>query len=139
MKANSASGAFSIFSSRKTANEKDRYELNGIPLPYAADAVFDKLFPPAEKRSFSLASIPPCQQCKSRRVFECQLMPNLINTLKSAVGIEQKLSDEERRKLVEKELKNKDGMGWGTCMIFSCEADCSEIGWTEEDVRVQWE
>lgn len=66
-------------------------------------------------------------------------MPNLIHLLKSSAVPNQKVSDEERRREVEKELKNKDGMGWGTCMIFSCASDCSETGWAEEHVIIQWE
>ena len=34
------------------------------------------------------------------------------------------------------------GMGWGTCMIFTCERDCSDEGkeaWREEVVLVQWD
>jgi len=132
-----------------------RYELGGTPLPYASDAVFEKLFPvpksssvtvtgsvfgPAgAKRAFSLESIPACQQCQSPRVFECQLMPNLINTMRPTAAAIKAVSDEERRKQVEQELRNKDGMEWGTCMIFSCEEDCTKTGWAEEYVAVQWE
>jgi pre-rRNA-processing protein TSR4 len=130
-----------------------RYELGGTPLPYASDAVFNRLFPVPKsaavtvtgsvfgptgpKRTFSLDTIPECQQCRSPRIFECQLMPNLINAVKPTVATKA-ISDEERRKQVEKELTNKGGMEWGTCMIFSCEGDCETV-WAEEYVAVQWE
>lgn len=70
-----------------------RYELNGVPLPFASDEVFRKLFPlpPTEplpvtkadfkvvqtpKRTYDPSAVTPCPACKSKRVFECQLMPN---------------------------------------------------------------
>ncbi|KAF8449123.1 programmed cell death protein 2 [Boletus edulis BED1] len=146
-----------------------RYELGGTPLPFASDKVFEQLFPtPSQatlpitkgefkvvqttKRSYSTASIPPCPSCKSSRVFECQLMPNLINVLRNSVGDERRLTDEQRIKVVQDALKrNKEpgsrGMEWGTCMVFSCGNDCclddggqDDKGcWREEYVLVQWD
>ncbi|KAJ7132085.1 programmed cell death protein 2 [Mycena epipterygia] len=145
-----------------------RYELEGTPLPYASDKVLDSLFPmppapllpvtkaaftvvPPAKRTYNPSSIPPCPVCKSKRVFECQLMPNLINVLRTGDAENKKLTDEERRKLVEQELKRSNsgasrGMEWGTCLIFSCSKDCSlnddgkeaRESWREEMVLVQW-
>jgi len=144
-----------------------RYELEGTPLPYASDSVLDSLFPmppapllpvtkaaftvvPATKRIYDPSSIPPCPVCKSKRVFECQLMPNLINVLRSGSAKEKNknLTDEERRELVEEELKRgkSRGMEWGTCLIFSCSKDCSltddgreaRDSWREEMVLIQW-
>jgi pre-rRNA-processing protein TSR4 len=74
-------------------------------------------------------------------------MPNLINVLGSALGkgltqSSKAVSDTERRKAVEKELKERTGMEWGTAMIFSCAADCCPDGkecFAEEVVLVQWE
>ncbi|KZT09899.1 uncharacterized protein LAESUDRAFT_694387 [Laetiporus sulphureus 93-53] len=145
-----------------------RYELGGTPLPFASDSVFNKLFPlppspaifvtkaefmvtPTAKRTYTPAAIPPCPHCKGRRVFECQLMPNLINVLKTSTAEKdkgKKISDEERRQEVMRVLKggrtaDRVGMEWGTCMIFSCERDCSDEAagacWREEVVLVQWE
>ncbi|KAK7031349.1 programmed cell death protein 2 [Favolaschia claudopus] len=151
-----------------------RYELEGIPLPYSSDSVFKSLFPlppalpvpvtkaaftvtPPAKRAYDPSSIPPCPVCKSRRIFECQLMPNLINILRASGDGEEdrnrkKLTDEERRKLVEQELKGSSssgsgrGMEWGTCLIFSCSKDCAladdgksvREAWREEVVLIQW-
>lgn len=129
----------------------DRYELRGHPLPYQADAIFQKLFPTpqpsATKRNFSSSSVPKCSKCGSDRVFECQLMPNLINVLGSvsANGSTQPpkaISDAERQKALEKELKERNGMEWGTVMVFSCTADCCPGGrehFAEEEVLTQWE
>lgn len=148
-----------------------RYDISGTPLPFANDAVFDRLFPtppsdplpvtkpdfkvvpPLPKRTFSSSTLPPCPHCRGKRVFECQLMPNLINVLKAPdeKASKKKQNDEERRKEVERVLKRsgelEDGdMEWGTCMVFSCEQDCSvEAGqqvkscWREEFVLVQWD
>ncbi|EKM50389.1 uncharacterized protein PHACADRAFT_129542 [Phanerochaete carnosa HHB-10118-sp] len=163
--------AFERFSKRVgyEAEQCLRYELGGTPLPFASDDVFDKLFPkplvqnlpvtrskamvvPPAKRTYT-PSIPPCPRCKARRVFECQLMPNLINILRSknTLGPAKPQTDEERRKEVQEMLKGGSsveltGMGWGTCMIFSCEKDCCEENgvsltscWREELVLVQWD
>jgi pre-rRNA-processing protein TSR4 len=98
--------------------------------------------PPTAKRTFSVDSIPLCQKCQSPRVFEFQLMPNLINVVRSTAVPSKGISEEERRRELEKEIKNKSGMEWGTCMIFCCGQDCCKTGkeeWTEEYVIVQWE
>ncbi|KAI0955134.1 hypothetical protein AcW1_006806 [Taiwanofungus camphoratus] len=141
-----------------------RYELGGTPLPFSSDSMFDKLFPvplapplpvtkpdfiiaPAQRRTYTPSVIPLCPHCKSRRVFECQLMPNLISVLKAPHGPEEKMTDEERRQAVLQALKGsataeRAGMEWGTCMIFSCEKDCANDGqgaWREEVVLVQWD
>ncbi|KAF7430584.1 hypothetical protein PC9H_006292 [Pleurotus ostreatus] len=152
-----------------------RYELNGSPLPFASDAIFDQLFPvppapplpvtkaaftvvPPVKRTYKPSGISPCPHCNSPRIFEVQLMPNLINVLKSQWegsddAAKSKMTDEERRKAVEAALKDKSGdakrgMEWGTCMVFSCEKDCRvEAGgtheakdvWREEAVLIQWD
>jgi pre-rRNA-processing protein TSR4 len=151
----------------------NRYDLKGTPLPFAKDPIFDKLFPPPTsdvttvskavfnvsppvKRTFTPSSdlIPPCPSCKSPRVFECQLMPNLINVLKVSQDQqdEKRQTNEERKKAVERALKSGDGMSWGTAMVFSCESDCCLITgegeakakeakecWREEVVLVQWD
>lgn len=151
-----------------------RYELNGTPLPFASDKVFEVLFPapPQDplpvtgaafkvvspvRRSYNVSSIPHCSVCKSSRVFECQLMPNLINVLRAAdkdkdTDSDRKLTDAERIKAVQDALKSNQtsdrrGMEWGTCMVFSCGKDCclDEGGkdarecWREEHVLVQWD
>lgn len=141
---------------------------DGVPLPFASDEVLDMLFPlppaeplpvtkavfkviPVQKRTYDPKCLTSCPICKSNRVFECQLMPNLINILRTEKT--EKLTDEERRKAVEKALKGGDapdirGMEWGTCMIFSCAKNCcidddgefeARECWREELVLVQWD
>ncbi|KAI0065623.1 hypothetical protein BV25DRAFT_1798451 [Artomyces pyxidatus] len=148
-----------------------RYELGGTPLPFANDALYAKLFPRAEhhapativskaefkvqpaasRRVYDSTSLPACPHCGAPRVFECQLMPNLINVLKEErADTGKKMSDEERRKEVEKALKGAvagvRGMDWGTVLVFSCEKDCcrgpggvEKDGWREELVLVHWD
>jgi len=74
-------------------------------------------------------------------------MPNLISILgsvsaKGSAHPSKAISDEERRKAVEKELKERSGMEWGTAMVFSCAVDCcpdSKEYFAEEEVLIQWE
>ncbi|KAI0629187.1 programmed cell death protein 2 [Trametes polyzona] len=162
--------AFERFSKRVSYEGEQclRYERKGVPLAFASDKVFDQLFPvppapplpvtkpdfmvtPPRKRTYAPDSLPRCPHCQSARVFECQLMPNLINVLRTPTdGDEQKkLTDAERRAEVMRALKGQGeagrrGMEWGTCMIFSCEKDCSVEAaegstWREEYVLVQWD
>lgn len=143
-----------------------RYELGGTPLPFAKDPVFDRIFPlptskavfvtkaqftaqsAASQRSYEPSTLPSCPHCGDQRVFESQLMPNLINILRTPTGTAgRKQTDEERRREVEELLKHGQcGMEWGTCLIFSCKKDCClEDGkdirscWREELVFVQWD
>ncbi|OCH91034.1 hypothetical protein OBBRIDRAFT_792748 [Obba rivulosa] len=146
-----------------------RYDLGGTPLPFASDAIFDKLFPvpqglppPVTKAAFAVSraprrtytpdALPHCVHCGGPRVFECQLMPNLINVLarpgaeRTAEAERKKETDEERRAAVMRALKGEGegegtGMEWGTCMVFTCKGDCAgERGtWREEVVLVQWD
>ncbi|KAG6844553.1 hypothetical protein H0H87_005973 [Tephrocybe sp. NHM501043] len=143
-----------------------RYELNGTPLPFSSDKIFASLFPsppaptlPVTKAAFTVVNtpkrtyfptdIPACSACRGKRIFECQLMPNLINVLRRPADAEKPLTDEERRKAVERALKGapdkERGMEWGTSMIFSCEKDCcfdvdgkqARECWREEVVLIQ--
>ena len=101
---------------------------------------------PSVRRVYDASSVPRCSACGSRRVFECQLMPNLINVLRPSWGADsKKLTDSERRAAVKRELAGDDkeakrGLEWGTCLVYSCEKDCSGDGcWKEEAVYVQWD
>lgn len=103
---------------------------------------------PAVRRMYDASCVPRCSACGSRRVFECQLTPNLINVLRPSWGDDdsQKLRDDsERRKAVKRALvgdnkEAKRGLEWGTCLVYSCEKDCCRSGcWKEEVVYVQWD
>ncbi|ELU43462.1 hypothetical protein AG1IA_02518 [Rhizoctonia solani AG-1 IA] len=139
-----------------------RYELGGTPLPFHTDDVYKKLFPPApiapgtqvpvagpqpvSKPTYDPKAIPICEHCKSRRIFECQLMPNVLNLLKKPSPKAKQSAteaEEARKKLVAAALGGQGGVGmeWGTCMVFACEKDCCDgrETWREEEVWVQWE
>ncbi|KAI0255790.1 programmed cell death protein 2 [Lactifluus subvellereus] len=163
--------------SERTAHEPQqcvRYDLGGIPVPFASDGLYKQLFPLSSdkprlttvtKATFSVqhqlsrrggydeSSIPPCPHCGSRRIFECQLMPNLLNILSGNSndgGEDVTTTDEQRKEAVQKLLKgNIDGRGmeWGTILVFSCEKDCclgpgnkeKQDTWNEELVLVHWD
>ena len=75
-----------------------RYELGGIPLPYASTTpLYRRLFPNAPttitkaaddaeddldlESYYDPSSIPTCKRCGGKRVFELQLIPHLISIL----------------------------------------------------------
>jgi pre-rRNA-processing protein TSR4 len=97
----------------------------------------------APSRTYDPTSIPTCESCGAKRVFECQLMPNLINVTAASTKSAKPLTDEQRRADVQASLQkhgSRRGMEWGTCMVFSCSEDCGKgSAWVEETVLVQWE
>ena len=52
--------------------------------------------------------IPDCENCGSKRVFEFQIMPQLLTVLK-----------------LDKSL-NESSIDWGTLAIYTCESNCNE-------------
>ncbi|CAE6498582.1 unnamed protein product [Rhizoctonia solani] len=141
---------------------ENRYELKGTPLAFHTDDVYKKLFPPApitpgtqvpvtgpqpvSKPTYDPTAIPLCGNCGGKRVFECQLMPNMLNVLKKPLPKAKHSAaetEEARKKLIAAALGGKGGVGmeWGTCMVFACEQDCSDgrETWREEEVWVQWD
>ena len=149
-----------------------RYDLDGAPLPYSRDNIFLSLFPMPKvtsttigraefsvqstpKRTYAPQDLPSCPYCSSKRIFECQLMPNLISILRPVQKqTKEAQTDAERRQEIEQLIKGNTskgalGMEWGTCMVFSCAKDCcmdenrgseklTEC-WREEYLLVQWE
>uniref|UniRef100_A0A182M8V9 MYND-type domain-containing protein n=1 Tax=Anopheles culicifacies TaxID=139723 RepID=A0A182M8V9_9DIPT len=53
-------------------------------------------------------SIPSCERCTGPRVFEFQIMPQMLNSL------------------------NNDQLDWGTLVCFTCEASCDVDGYAQE-------
>ncbi|KAK9717259.1 hypothetical protein K7432_006346 [Basidiobolus ranarum] len=140
-----------------------RYDFSGSPLLYTnRDSVAALLSSTSgnvmDKKSinYSSSKIPKCPHCNSERVFEFQLMPNILSELPT-----EKLSDnspfnldlnqEEVRKLGDGVIHKFDlGMEWGTIMVFSCEKDChggvtdlgelsTDLGYYEEVALAQYE
>ncbi|CAL9730475.1 20S rRNA accumulation protein 4 [Monosporozyma unispora] len=94
-----------------------RYDIGGTPLFYSQIANL-KLFENAiPKAAYNLSS---------RRVFEMQLMPKMILDLEETVSV-------------------KEGMEWGTIMVFSDmenyipKFDEHKVGYVEEFAKIQWE
>ncbi|KAI0272649.1 programmed cell death protein 2 [Gloeopeniophorella convolvens] len=150
-----------------------RYELGGAPLPFASDDLYKRLFPLSSagsgvtnvtkaasdvqqtliRRGYDPSTVPPCPHCGAPRVFECQVMPNLINIMSGDSNTDSRdgpTTDEQRQEQVRKLLKGETdgrGMEWGTILIFSCERDCclgpgnreKQEAWNEELVFVHWD
>ncbi|WOO83349.1 ribosome small subunit biogenesis protein [Vanrija pseudolonga] len=150
------------------ASQVLRYDFNAVPLPYSSSSpLFKKLFPKAPTRApsseeeevnlsefYTDASIPKCTRCGKKRVFELQLVPQLINVLRpAAISTDGKApapapakkpqTEAERKAELQRLAKGElaDGeaaeMEWGNIMVFSCQADCVGVG--EEWVGVEWE
>lgn len=135
-----------------------RYDLGGMPLMYTnRDGVYKELF--RGGNHYDASKVPRCEQCGSKRVFECQVTPNIINlcnnSTQSTASAAQ--SDDERKKELQDTLENKSAgsgkadMEWGTILLYVCENDCcldpatkdkSKEGreqWIEELTYIQWE
>jgi pre-rRNA-processing protein TSR4 len=68
-------------------------------------------------------------------------MPNLINVIMKSIKPGNAGGSQAERN---KRMTAEQGMEWGTCMIFTCERDCTESDekkdvWREEVVVVQWD
>ena len=70
-----------------------RYDRNGEPLWVSAKNVLEK------------ADVPPCPYCKGPRIFEFQVMPQLLNY----VGKES----------------IEGALDWGTVAVYTCEKSCT--------------
>eukprot|EP00842_Homolaphlyctis_polyrhiza_P005587 jgi/Hompol1/6029/HPOL_002355-RA len=98
---------------------ESRYGIKTEPLWYKMDSV---------QSALSSQSAPPCSLCGGKRVFECQLMPNVlnvlpINTVACAEPVESSSTVVDKKTAVDIQ-KLHAGMDWGTVLIYSCERDC---------------
>ncbi|KAI8638001.1 programmed cell death protein 2 [Parasitella parasitica] len=116
-----------------------RYEFNGQPLFYSA------LRPQDQQLITS-----PCKYCKGPRVFEFQLMPNILSILPTT----EFASKESAPKPIHAQVKQIDtktvldswnvGMEFGTILVFVCQKDChqgaiEDVSYMEETILVQYE
>ncbi|OAA65300.1 pdcd2 domain protein [Niveomyces insectorum RCEF 264] len=139
----SMDAAFQKFADRVAQNPEQviRYEFSGQPLFYNKDDAVAAVWGEGQHRaggdphasittvlaSHSANRLPPCPNCRARRVFEVQLMPHAIDLLEAdELGLE--------------------GMDWGTVVVGVCERDCQAPGtapgaasYLEEWAGVQWE
>ncbi|KAF1806252.1 programmed cell death protein 2 [Mucor lusitanicus] len=117
-----------------------RYEFNGQPLFYTG------LRPQDQQLITS-----PCKYCKGPRVFEFQLMPNVLSILPTT---EFATKDLGAAKPIDAKVKNVDaktvldswnvGMEFGTILVFVCQKDChqgsiEDVSYMEETALVQYE
>ena len=94
-----------------------RYEWMGKPLLYNDQPIL---------------SPPPCPYCHSKRVFEFQMMPNLMNYI-----------PRESIKVISNVDEFNQSKYWGTILVYSCMKDChkegSELFYAQEHVAIQLE
>lgn len=133
-----------------------RYEFRGTPLPFQAKSTpYQRLFGnsagPApgtvvgrsahavsgstdvRRYDEACSKVDKCPHCQSRRTFEMQLMPNLVNILEAQL-----------------DMKAGEELGWATVWCFTCSADCLDAkedsqegldwqGWREEVAMIELE
>lgn len=114
-----------------------RYDMNGQPLFYSA-------LTPQQQQQINTT----CPHCRGPRIFECQLMPNVLSVLPAAeyASQEQPASTQETKPKDSKSLLDSwnVGMEFGTIMVFVCQKDChpgsiEDVGYMEETAIVQYE
>lgn len=77
--------------------------------------------------------VPACSHCGRKRVFELQLMPNLIYCMKKVGGENESGDSEETRAPLARVFD------FGTVSIYSCPMSCMSTSneWYHEAVHVQ--
>lgn len=103
-----------------------RYERAGAPLPFCVDEAYETLF---NGKKYDASKVERCS-CGSRRVFEVQLMPQIVSYL-SKDGLLKDKEDEME-------------ITWSAVWVFCCEKDCGiderkEEAWKEEKCMLQYE
>jgi len=88
----------------RASDQVIRYERGGTPLSCTS--------------SPALGAPPPCHLCKAPRIFELQVMPQLLFELKLGLDADSCLD-------------------WGSIYISSCSASCEAEGYTKEFVQLR--
>jgi len=88
----------------RASDQVIRYERGGIPLLCTS--------------SPALSAPPPCHLCKAPRIFELQVMPQLLFELKLGLDADSCLD-------------------WGSIYIYSCSASCEAEGYTKEFIQLR--
>ncbi|RHZ44707.1 hypothetical protein Glove_712g37 [Diversispora epigaea] len=139
-------------------NQCIRYEFNGQPLLYNQSDITAKLLLSSISSSQYYYSkkiithkLPKCPKCGSIRVFEFQLMPNILCVLPINNKNNDDDDDDDDRSNNNNNNNNNIsqfnfGMEWGTIMIFTCSKDCelegvgtNNVSYYEELVLIQYE
>lgn len=136
------------------ARQVVRYEYGGTPLPFTGTGpLYKRLWPNGD---FDASSVPPCEQCGARRVFEVQLMPNLANLLRAEHLSDATEADGNAETRRQAEIASilglkgdnstpsdlRTGIAWSTAMVFVCSRDCcrdAQEGYAVEHVCLQHE
>lgn len=115
-----------------------RYGFGGQPLFYSS------LQPQQQQLITS-----PCKHCNGPRVFEFQLMPNILSILPTT-----EYASKDQNNNINAKVKNIDtktvleswnvGMEFGTILVFVCQKDChpgklEDVSYVEEAIIVQYE
>ena len=103
-----------------------RYERAGTPLPFCLDESYEQLF---TNRKYDSSKVDKCK-CGSKRVFEVQLLPQIISYL-SKDGLLKDKEDEME-------------ITWSAVWVFCCERDCGigegeDEAFLEETIMLQYE
>jgi len=88
----------------RASDQVIRYERGGTPLLCTS--------------SPALGAPPPCHLCKAPRIFELQVMPQLLFELKLGLDADSCLD-------------------WGSIYIYSCSASCEAEGYTKEFMQLR--
>lgn len=114
-----------------------RYGFNGQPLFYTS------LQPQQQQLITS-----PCKYCNGPRVFEFQLMPNILSILPTTdYASKEPVSSSGKAKNIDTKTVLESwnvGMEFGTILVFVCQKDChpgklEDVSYVEEAIVVQYE
>lgn len=112
-----------------------RYDFNGQPLFYSA-------LRPQDQQLVS----SPCKYCGGPRVFELQLMPNVLSILPITEHATAHEQPQQNKSMDPKALLDSwsVGMEFGSVLVFVCQKDChlgsiDDVAYMEETVLVQYE
>lgn len=137
------------------AEQVVRYEFGGVPLPYSGKSKPYNLLwtsspapgqlsavtraayaphtqqPQFKRYDTSCRNIARCPRCDSKRTFELQLMPNLVNIVERSLQAQSTKAGEQE-------------LGWATVWCFVCSADCLDGREIQSDVdedgeRLDWQ
>ncbi|KAI8352095.1 programmed cell death protein 2 [Blakeslea trispora] len=110
-----------------------RYDMHGQPLFYSALTA---------QQQQKINAV--CPHCRGPRVFECQLMPNVLSILPTAEYATREQPANEVKDTKSLLDSWNVGMEFGTIMVFVCKKDChpgsiEDVTYMEEAVIVQYE